>query len=417
MHTLAHLETTYPTLAKRTPSQPVWLTAGTLVSALGAGKDITLKALREQRSGLRPCDFAEARLETWTGRVQGLEEHPLTGEFSRYDSRNNRLALMCLEQDGFMASVAAARVRYGAHRIAVLFGTSTSGILETERAYRHRDPETGTLPADFSYRHTHNNFAGADFVRRRLGLKGPALAISTACSSGAKVFSSAARLLAAGICDAVVAAGVDSLCLTTLHGFSALGLVSREPCRPADDARNGISIGEGAGFALLERSPTMTGESLALLGYGESSDAYHMSTPHPEGLGAILAMAGALLRAGVEPDAIDHVLLHGTATRVNDSTEDMAVCRVLGSTTPCSSIKGWTGHTLGAAGMINVLVAGLCIEHGFAPPSLNTRNVDPGFGSHILTREWRAPIRHVLCNAFGFGGNNSSLLLGRASPC
>lgn len=417
MQTLADLETTYPALAKLTPSQPVWLTAGTLVSAMGAGMDMTLDALRKQRSGLLTCDFAGAPMETWTGRVQTLEARPLSAEFSKYDSRNNRLASFCLEQDGFMESVATARARYGAHRVGVLFGTSTSGILETERAYRHRDPATGSLPANFSYQHTHNNFAGADFVRRRLQLEGPALAISTACSSGAKVFASATRLLASGICDAVVAAGVDSLCLTTLHGFSALGLVSKEPCRPADVARSGISIGEGAGFALLERSPTSCGEGLALLGYGESSDAYHMSTPHPEGLGAILAMAGALKRARVEPGHVDYVLLHGTATRVNDSTEDRAVCEVLGPTTPCSSIKGWTGHTLGAAGMINVLVAGLCIDQGFAPPSLNTSTVDPDFKSHLLTGEWRAPIRHVLCNAFGFGGNNCSLLLGRASPC
>jgi 3-oxoacyl-[acyl-carrier-protein] synthase-1 len=415
MHTISDLKTAFPALADVRLMRSVWITAGTLVNALGAGLDATREGLRAQRPGLRPCDFPGAPLAIWIGRVDGLEDRPVAARLAAYDSRNNRLAQFCLEQDGFRAAVAAAREKYGAHRIAVLFGTSTSGILETEWAYRHRDPVTGALPSGFSYRHTHNTFAGADFVRRYLELEGPALAISTACSSSAKVFASAERLLAMGHCDAVVVGGVDSLCLTTLYGFTALGLVSDQPCRPADEARNGISIGEGAGFALLERSPPEAGERWALLGYGESADAYHMSTPHPEGLGAALAMAGALIRAGVEPDAVDYVLLHGTATRANDRSEDLAVCQVLGTETPCSSIKGWTGHTLGAAGIINALAGGLCIANGFGPPSLNTGRIDPDFASHILTHELKAPIRNVLCNAFGFGGNNASLLLGRAS--
>ncbi|MFN5746435.1 MAG: beta-ketoacyl synthase N-terminal-like domain-containing protein, partial [Methylococcaceae bacterium] len=223
-----------------------------------------------------------------------------------------------------------------------------------------------------------------------------------------------ARWLAAGLCDAVVVGGADSLCLTTLYGFSALGLVSDEPCRPADRTRKGISIGEGAGFALLERSPASVGSGLALLGYGESSDAYHMSTPHPEGLGAALAMTGALLRAGLAAEAVDYVILHGTATLANDSTEDLAISRLFGRATPCSSIKGWTGHTLGAAGIINALIAGLCINEGYAPASLNTRDVDPAFASHILTRPLSGPLSRVMSNAFGFGGNNASLIIGRS---
>jgi 3-oxoacyl-[acyl-carrier-protein] synthase-1 len=415
MQTISDLKSRFPQVDRLRPMEPVRMTARTLVNALGAGMNATLRALREQRSGLRPCDFLDARLPAWIGRVEGLEDRPVAGSLSAYDSRNNRLAQFCLEQDGFAEAVAAARRRYGAGRVAVILGTSTSGILETELAYRRRDPESGSLPSDFSYRHTHNTFAGADFVRRCLELKGPALAISTACSSSAKVFASAARMLAAGLCDAAVVGGVDSLCLTTLYGFSALELVSDEPCRPADEARKGISIGEGAGFALLERGSESAGEGIVLLGYGESSDAYHMSTPHPEGLGAALAMAQALARAGMEPAAVDYVLLHGTATRANDSTEDLAVCSVLGPETPCSSIKGWIGHTLGAAGIMNALVSYLCIEEGFAPRSLNTQWVDPSFSGNLLMEELNRPIRAVLSNAFGFGGNNASLLFGRGA--
>jgi 3-oxoacyl-[acyl-carrier-protein] synthase-1 len=415
MHTLSDLKSRFPQLDGLRPMAPVRVTARTLVNALGSGMDATLAALRERRSGLRPCDFLDARLPAWIGRVEGLEDRPVTGPLAAYDSRNNRLARFCLEQDGFGEAVAAARGRYGPERVAVILGTSTSGILETELAYRRRDPETGSLPSGFSYRHTHNTFSGADFVRRSLHLEGPALAISTACSSSAKVFASGARLLAAGLCDAVVAGGVDSLCLTTLYGFSALELVSDEPCRPADEARKGISIGEAAGFALLERGSPPAGAGIALLGYGESSDAHHMSSPHPEGLGAALAMAEALIRAGVEPAAVDYVLLHGTATRANDSTEDLAVCAVLGPETPASSIKGWIGHTLGAAGIMNALVSFLCLEEGFAPASLNTRRVDPGFSGNILMEELNRPIAAVLSNAFGFGGNNASLLFGRVA--
>lgn len=389
---------------------PLTLSNYTLVSALGPGLDATLAALRERRSGLRPCDFLDARLDTYIGRVDGLEEAPIIGELSRFDCRNNRLAQMALRQDGFAQAVAAARAHYGAQRIGVIIGTSTSGILETELAYRRRDPATGALPATFSYPHTHNSFSVADFTRRYLGLEGPALAISTACSSSAKVFASAQRLIASNVCDAAVVGGVDSLCLTTLYGFSSLELVSDQPCRPADARRNGISLAEAGGFALLERSRE---GGIALLGYGESTDAYHMSSPHPEGQGAALAMGQALQRAGLTPDRIDYINLHGTATRANDIAEDRAIVGIFGRGTPSSSIKGWTGHTLGAAGIVNAIVSCLCIREGFAPPSLNTDVIDPEIGGAILLDELKRPIDYVLSNAFGFGGNNVSLVFGR----
>jgi 3-oxoacyl-[acyl-carrier-protein] synthase-1 len=230
---------------------PLRLSAYSLVTAIGSDAGATLAALRSRRGGLRPCDFPGIELDTWIGRVHGVEDRPVPEPLSTYDCRNNRLAWMALRADDFAEHVAAAAGRHGRDRIAVIVGTSTSGILESESAYRRRDAATGALPADFRYRTVHNTFSVADFTRRCLGLGGPATAISTACSSSAKAFASASRLIEAGFCDAAVVGGVDSLCGTTLQGFHALQLTSALPCRPADDRRDGISIGEGAGFVLL----------------------------------------------------------------------------------------------------------------------------------------------------------------------
>jgi 3-oxoacyl-[acyl-carrier-protein] synthase-1 len=367
--------------------------------------------LRESRSGLCPNDFADAALETWIGRVDGLEEAPVIERLAEFDCRNNRLAQLGLRQDGFEDAVARARDRYGARRIAVLIGTSTSGVHETELAYRKRDASTGALPANFRYRYSQNVFSVADFVRRYLELHGPAAVISTACSSSAKVFASAHRLIEAGFADAAVVGGVDSLCLTTLYGFGSLELLSREPCRPCDAARDGISIGEAAGFALLERAGAGHGK-IALLGYGESSDGYHTSAPHPEGAGVHLAMTDALARAGVAAAEIDYINMHGTATPANDRAEDAALHRIFGDSIPCSSTKGWTGHTLGAAGITEAIISALCLEHSWIPGSINTRALDPSLKSRIVLHAEQRPVRRVLSNSFGFGGNNCSLVLG-----
>ncbi|HUX81307.1 MAG TPA: beta-ketoacyl-[acyl-carrier-protein] synthase family protein [Halothiobacillus sp.] len=392
---------------------PLRLSHYTMTNALGTGVDATLSALSERRTGLAPCDFLDVALDTWLGRVADLEDLPVMGTLAAYDCRNNRLAQLALQQDNFEAAARAAKARYGADRVAVIMGTSTSGILHTELAFRERDPETGALPVPLHYRETHELSSVAEFTRRYLGLSGPMLSISTACSSSAKVFASAWRLIEAGLCDAAIVGGVDSLCLTTLYGFSSLELVTPGPCRPADAARSGISIGEAAGFALLERSKPTDDQGIALLGYGESVDAHHMSTPHPEGLGARLAMQRALDRAGLTPSDIDYINLHGTASRTNDSAEDQAVSGLFGTTTPCSSTKGWTGHTLGAAGITEALIGALCLQNGFIPGSLNTETVDPTFTSAIQLANRQQPVRHVLSNSFGFGGNNASLILGR----
>ena len=373
-----------------------------------------LRALREKRSGLAPCGFETARIDTYVGPVPELDDFRVRPDLQDYDCRNNRLAQLCLEQDGFAKEIAAARDRYGAGRIGLYLGTSTSGLHTTELAYRRRDPKTGALPADYRYAKTQNAYSLGEFVRRYLGLAGPGFVVSSACSSSAKVLGNAARMIAAGICDAAVVGGVDSLCLMTLYGFHSLGLTSPGPCRPYDVDRDGISIGEGGGFALLERAERVESGAIQLLGVGESSDAYHMSTPHPEGLGARMAMQQALDLAGLEPSDIDYVNLHGTATRSNDASEDKAVFEVFGRQTPCSSTKGATGHLLGAAGITEAIIAILAIGDGLMPGSANTRSVDPALKCNYLLENRQAKVTRALSNSFGFGGSNCSLIVGVA---
>ncbi len=395
----------------------LWLSHFTAASCLGHGLEATLAALRTQKSGLAPCAFETVNdLATYIGEVSGLDQAPLPGSLAEYECRNNRLALLGLRQDGFSAAVGAAAARYGRRRVGVLLGTSTSGILETEQAFRHRDPESGALPDGFTYRTTHNTYSVADFVRTAFNLEGPAVVVSTACSSSAKVFAAAARMIAAGLIDAAVVGGVDSLCLTTLYGFNSLELLSPEPCRPYDADRNGLSIGEAAAFILLQRpADSLDADAVLLLGAGESSDAHHMSSPHPEGLGARMAMAAALESAGLQPADIDYINLHGTATPSNDAAEGHAVTSLFGNQVPCSSTKGATGHTLGAAGGLEAVISALALQHGFLPGGINTLHVDPDIPLQYLTANREHAPRRVLSNSFGFGGTNCSLILGRAA--
>jgi 3-oxoacyl-[acyl-carrier-protein] synthase-1 len=390
--------------------EPLTLSSFATANPLGLGLSPSLDALSQEHGGLRPNNF-DSTINTWIGRVDGLETQPVVYALSEFDCRNNRLAQLGLRQDGFEEAVAHAREKYGPQRIAVFIGTTTSGILETELAYRQRSTVDGSLPKRVRYRFTQNLFSVAEFVRRYLTLEGPAMAVSTACSSSAKVFANAARFLQAGVCDAAVVGGVDSLCLTTLYGFASLDLLSDGPCRPCDAARNGLSIGEAAGFALMDRQSE--GGEIALLGYGESSDAYHMSAPHPQGEGAVLAMQWALDRAGLTPADIDYINLHGTGSPANDRAEDQAICHVFGERTPCSSTKGWTGHTLGAAGITEVIITALCLRHNFMPGTLNTLMLDPQLHSRILQHGQHHPMRRAMSNSFGFGGNNCSLILGK----
>ncbi len=395
--------------------QPLTITAFTLTSAAGTGNLESIKALQTNSSGLMKNELHKTNLDTWIGKVNEIEQVKLPEQLKNFDCRNNRLALFALGQDEFTQRAQAAIRKYGASRVGLFLGTSTSGVEKTEKAYAGRNPETNQLTDEFDYYHTQNIFSVGNFVRKYLALTGPAQVISTACSSSAKVFAAASRYIEAGFCDAAIVGGVDTLCEMTLYGFNSLQLVSSSPCRPFDIQRNGISIGEAAGFALLEKKPK-TGDS-CLLGYGESSDAHHISSPHPEGLGAAMAMRAALQRASLQPAAVDYLNLHGTATPANDRSEDRAVSAVLGSDTACSSTKGWTGHTLGAAGITEAIFCLLGMQYDFIPGTLNTQVLDETIEINCLLADYNAnnkqQVNTVMSNSFGFGGSNCSLLFGK----
>jgi len=391
---------------------PLFITSCTLTNALGRGLDASRDKLESAQSGLRKSDLCGIALDTWVGEVEGLSTHQIESLWQQYDCRNNRLADLALQQDGFSDQVRKAADKYGATRIGVFLGTSTSGIEETEIAYAQLAPDDECMPDSYRYQYTQNVFSVTDFVRNKLALRGPALVISTACSSSAKVFASAYRYMASGLIDAAVVGGVDSLCQTTLYGFNSLELVSSNQCRPWDNNRSGINIGEAAGFALLEWGlPTDTG--IVLKSYGESSDAYHMSTPHPEGHGAATAMQNALQVADMSASDIDYINLHGTGTRSNDLSEDRAVISVFGDQVPCSSTKAWTGHTLGAAGITEVLFSCIAIDNNFMPECLNYNEKDPALAANVLRQRIDRPLANVMTNSFGFGGTNCCLILGK----
>ncbi len=391
---------------------PLAVTAYTATSAMGSGLAAQIDALRHTRSGLRPNDISSAPLDCWIGRVEGVEAVVLPAALAEWACRNNQLAWLGLNQDGFLDRVAIARARYGADRIALLLGTSTASIGATEEAYRRLDAE-GRFPDDLRRPAIHAPHSLAAFVAAVLELTGPSLTVSTACSSSAKVFASAERMIRLGLVDAAVVGGVDTLCDSVLFGFNALELVSSGPCRPFDATRDGISIGEAAGFALLERAE-VAADAPQLLGYGEASDAHHMSTPHPEGLGAELALHDALARAGLDATQVDYINLHGTASLKNDEVEAALVSRTFPARTRASSTKGFTGHTLGAAGIVEAVIALQAIEHGLIPGNLGGDSPDPGCGAPFA---WHNEQRHVdvaLSNSFGFGGNNACLAFARA---
>jgi 3-oxoacyl-[acyl-carrier-protein] synthase-1 len=392
--------------------KPLPITDYTVTSAIGVGRDATLASLRAARSGLQRRQFETAELPAWLGQVDAADEVRLPEALSAFDCRNNRLAWLALQADGFAQSVAQAARRHGAGRVGVFLGTSTSGILQTEIAYRHRDPASGALPEDFRYEETHNTYSVARFVREALSLEGPAVVVSTACSSSAKVFANAQRMIDLGLIDAAVVGGVDSLCLTTLYGFNSLELLSPDICRPWDAARKGLSIGEAAAYALLEREAGASDARGWLLGVGETSDGHHMSSPHPQGAGAAQAMREALAQAGLAPRDVNYLNLHGTATPGNDAAEDIAVVEVFGTDLPCSSTKGATGHTLGAAGGVEAAVCLLALAHGFMPAGLNRSTPDATLRCNYLDAGRDAALSVVASNSFGFGGSNACLLLG-----
>lgn len=390
---------------------PFRITAITATSAMGVGMDATRAALWARRGGLRLCDLPAMPEGVWIGRVAEAEAVALPEALAAFACRNARLAELALRQDGFVAAIDAAKARHGAERIAVVLGTSTSGIEETEQAWARRGAD-GALPA-YDFARTHDLHALPRYLRARLGLDGPCISISTACTSGARSFLDAVALIEAGFADAAVVGGADTLCRLTLHGFGSLELLAQGPTRPCAEDRDGISIGEAAAFALIERAMPGDAGRIGLLGAGASSDGHHMSSPHPEGHGAVAAMRGALDSAGLAAADIDYVNMHGTGTRANDAMEDRAIARIFGDAVPCSSTKGWTGHTLGASGALEAAIAAICIEDGLIPGCLNVGRVDPAFTAGVVVTNRAARVDRVLSNSFGFGGSNCALVFGR----
>ncbi|MCC7461675.1 MAG: beta-ketoacyl-ACP synthase [Gammaproteobacteria bacterium] len=386
----------------------------TVSCAAGLGLAALRSAIVAGRSGLRPTPRPDAPEGRWLGGVPvDLDAVDWPARLAAWDSRNNRLAWLGLQQDGFEAQARAVIARVGADRVGLLVGTSTSSIGRTEQAYRELLPDGRFAPA-FIQPGVHNPHSTGAFLAQLLGIHGPIMSVGTACSSSAKVFASAERWLEAGLVDAVIIAGVDSLCRSTISGFESLQLLSRSLCRPFDVARDGLNIGEAAAFALL-RPATWGSAPACLAGYGETCDAYHMSSPHPEGLGARLAIEQALQRAGLQPRDIGYVNLHGTGTRINDAVESMALQAALPQDVPASSTKGLTGHTLGAAGMVEAVIAMDTLLTGVLPASFNLQQRGEDIVCAVLLENLHRRVDFVLSNSFGFGGNNCTLVFGRVA--
>lgn len=392
--------------------KPVFIDTFTATTCVGPGNQSLLAALKSGQSGLTPCEFDQVKIDTWIGKVSSVDtqENALPAALTNYECRNNRLAWLGLNQDGFLDNAKDIILRHGASRVGLFLGTSTSGIYETELAFRTITPN-GSFAKSFNYSGSHSVSSLASFVRDLLGIEGPSFIISTACSSSAKVFSAAHRYIQLGLIDAAIVGGVDTLCLTTLYGFNSLQLTSKYPCKPYDATRDGISIGEAAAFCVVSNLRDHDKpHRIELIGYGESSDAYHMSSPHPEGLGAQFAMRSALRSASIDTESIDYINLHGTATPSNDKAEGYAVNAVFDNKTLCSSTKGITGHTLGAAGAVEAVVSFLALENQLIPGSVGTAQLDPMIDLNYQLGSNSSPITTVLSNSFGFGGSNCSLV-------
>jgi len=398
------------------PLTPVAITAYSTLTACGIGNAALLNALQTNQSFLTPLELFNVPFTTVVGEIkQPLA--PLRPELKDYQSRNAQVALTALNYapDGLRAAIDLAKKRYGAARIGVIIGTSTSGLYETEAAYQHL-LQHQQMPADFHFITRHAYQATGRFLQLELGLTGVCFAISTACSSSAKTIAAGQRLIATGICDAVLVGGVDTLCRLTLRGFRSLDLVSPAPCTPMDKNRRGINIGEAAALLLLEKINPVNQNCPLLLAVGESSDAYHMSHPHPEGLGAIAAMQQALSLAGLQPNAIDYLNLHATATRVNDAVESTAVAALFSKSLPCSGTKGITGHTLGAAGALETIIVLLALQQQFIPATCGLTEVDDSCDCNVITTPLVAqPLTIAMSNSFGFGGNNASVIVSQAN--
>ncbi|WP_347554527.1 beta-ketoacyl-[acyl-carrier-protein] synthase family protein [Robbsia sp. KACC 23696] len=448
-------------------SSPVYLRALGLTNALGDGADAVVASLR---NGVAPgMGLMQTRtgpayvgrvptLPSWNDALQALHAGLPSGSarpvfaqwqaaLSRYDCRHNRMLLAALLQ--ILPAIADAITRFGAARVGVVLGTSTSGIEAAEIAFQTPSP-SGSLPASFDYRQMEIGSAGP-LAARVLGVRGPAYTLSTACTSSGKAIAAARRLLRLGLCDAVITGGVDSLCELTLQGFASLASTSLTPTNPLSVNRRGINIGEGAALFLMSREAGTTDKAdkadeadaasgardsaeaaaiggaggVCLAGVGESSDAHHISSPDPAGVGGELALRMALDDAGIAPEAIDYVNLHATATPKNDEMEAAMIARVFPAGVPVSGTKPLTGHTLGAASAteLGLLYLMLTRDDMPIPPHCWDGQPDPALPAldvvapgRYLRRAAQTGSQHgrrfLMSNSFAFGGNNISLIVG-----
>ncbi len=382
---------------------PVPVTAFSVCNALGHTRDEVRDALWSSRSGLAPTTL-DVPFETFAGAVT-LELPALPDELSGWTTRTGQIVMHLLGE--LEPQLRRARERWQPERIAIVMGTSTAGADCTEAAYK-TFVQTGSLPEEYDLWRHHTYGAVLEVVRGLTGARGPAWMHSTACTSSAKPLASARRLIASGVADAVIVGGVDTLCAMTLRGFHSLGALDTSICKPFSAERRGINIGEGGALLLLERE----GDPMALVaGVGESSDAYHISAPHPKGEGAEVAMRSALAQGGIEPGDVHHINAHGTGTTLNDAAESQAIGRLFGEGVPVVSTKGYTGHTLGGAGATEAAIAMFALLEGWIPASLGAAPKDEKVGIHVNTERASGTFRHVLSNSFAFGGNNVSVLL------
>lgn len=383
-------------------AQPCRLLIPALICSLGDDLVAIADALFKGQPGLIVDDAFTPGRPLPLGRVNSLPDASRLPAAHR--SRNNQLLAAAIEQ--LEPTLDAFRQRHPQASIGVVLGTSTSGIAETELALAQRQ-QHGAWPADFHYQHQEIG-SPARFVAERLGLtSGPVYTLSTACTSSARALASAKRLLASGACDAVIAGGADSLCGLTVNGFASLEALSDNPCQPFSVNRDGINLGEAAALFLV----TAETGGIQLSGYGESSDAYHISAPRPDGSGAVAAMQKALDMARLPATAIDYLNLHGTATRQNDSMEAIAVSQLFGNRVPCSSTKALTGHTLGACGALEAAFCWLALEEGRLPPQVHDGQLDPELPDLNYAAALTGGCVRALSNSFAFGGNNIALLL------
>lgn len=385
-----------------------------IVTALGSGVDANLVGLLAGNTGGMVLE--DGLLATGPARVGRVTAElpaipPSAGLAAQ--SRNNRMLLAALEQ--IAPEVAATIARFGAHRVGIVLGTSTSGVAEGEEAIAIHASE-GKMPSSYDYGQIEIGATGP-FLARHLGVTGPVYTVSTACTSGAKALASARNLINMGIVDAVIAGGVDTLCKLTVNGFNALESITPDLTNPLSANRCGINIGEGAALFIVSREP---GE-VEILGVGESSDAHHMSAPEPEGRGAEAAMRAALTEAGLPPEAIGYINMHATATPKNDAMESLAIARLFPAGVPVSGTKPLTGHTLGAAGAIEAAFCWLALAdgNGKLPPHVWDGEADPELPAltTVQAEQNFADTQRAIymSNSFAFGGNNISLILGKAN--